>query len=95
MSLGHLQSIPVDTHIYQIASRLYLPKLAKQKTVTDRIYNEIGDHFRNLYGPYAGWAHTILFCADLKKFQKDEPTVRNKQANSNGNKKNVKKLKLN
>lgn len=71
MSLGHLQSIPVDTHIYQIAARLYMPKLGKQKTVTEKIYNEIGDHFRNLYGPLAGWAHTVLFCADLKKFQGD------------------------
>jgi len=69
MSLGHLQAIPVDTHMYQIASRLYLHKLPKQKTVTDKVYNEIGDHFRNLYGPLAGWAHTVLFCADLKKFK--------------------------
>ncbi|XP_030763517.1 N-glycosylase/DNA lyase [Sitophilus oryzae] len=69
MSLGHLEAIPVDTHIYQIAARLYMPKLAKQKTVTEKIYNEIGDHFRGLYGHLAGWAHTVLFCADLKKFQ--------------------------
>lgn len=59
MSLGHLQAIPVDTHIYQIAARLYMPKLAKLKTVTEKIYNEIGDHFRDLYGPLAGWAHTV------------------------------------
>ncbi|KAF7267559.1 hypothetical protein GWI33_019228 [Rhynchophorus ferrugineus] len=72
MSLGHLDAIPVDTHIYQIAARLYMPELKKQKTVTDKIYNEIGEYFRNLYGPLAGWAHTILFCADLKKFQNTE-----------------------
>lgn len=61
MSLGHLQAIPVDTHIFQIASRLYMPHLAKQKSVTDKIYNEIGDYFRELYGPLAGWAHTVTF----------------------------------
>lgn len=61
MSLGHLESIPVDTHIYQIAARCYMPRLPKQKTVTEKIYNEIGDHFRNLYGPLAGWAHTVSF----------------------------------
>ncbi|KAL1512857.1 hypothetical protein ABEB36_002370 [Hypothenemus hampei] len=72
MSLGHLQAIPVDTHIYQIATRWYMPKLAKQKTVTEKIYNEIGDYFRTLYGPLAGWAHTVLFCADLKKFQENQ-----------------------
>ncbi|KAJ8925594.1 hypothetical protein NQ315_009434 [Exocentrus adspersus] len=69
MSLGHLDAIPVDTHIYQIAKKLYLPKLPDNKTVNEKVYNEIGDHFRNLYGPLAGWAHTVLFCADLKKFQ--------------------------
>lgn len=67
MSLGHLQSIPVDTHIYQIASRFYMPKLAKQKTVTTKIYNEIGDHFRSLYGPLAGWAHTVRMKCYKKK----------------------------
>ncbi|XP_018328923.1 N-glycosylase/DNA lyase [Agrilus planipennis] len=69
MSFGHLQALPVDTHVYQIAAKYYLPKLAKQKTITDKLYNEIGDYFRNLYGPLAGWAQTVLFCADLKKFQ--------------------------
>lgn len=59
MSLGHLQSIPIDTHVYQIAARNYLKHLGKQKTVTEKIYNEIGDYFRNLYGPLAGWAHTV------------------------------------
>lgn len=74
MSLGHLQALPVDTHVFQIASRLYLPKLKSAKSVTDKIYNEIGDHFRELYGPLGGWAHTVLFCADLKKFQDGEST---------------------
>lgn len=72
MSLRHLQSIPVDTHVYQIARKFYMHSLPKRKTVTTKIYKDIGDHFRELYGPLAGWAHTVLFCADLKKFQNDE-----------------------
>ncbi|XP_069690004.1 N-glycosylase/DNA lyase isoform X2 [Periplaneta americana] len=75
MSLGHLEAIPVDTHIYQVAVQRYLPHLKGRKTITDKIYNEIGDHFRSLYGLLAGWAHTILFCADLKMFQ-DSPVKR-------------------
>jgi N-glycosylase/DNA lyase len=59
MSLGHLEAIPVDTHIYQVAAQRYLPHLRSRKTVTDKIYNEIGDHFRALYGSLAGWAHTV------------------------------------
>ncbi|XP_017778900.1 PREDICTED: N-glycosylase/DNA lyase [Nicrophorus vespilloides] len=69
MSLGHLQAIPVDTHVYQIAVRDYMPQLKQQKALTDKMYKQIGEHFRNLYGPLAGWAHTVLFCADLKKFK--------------------------
>ncbi|XP_044745866.1 N-glycosylase/DNA lyase [Coccinella septempunctata] len=69
MSLGHLGALPVDTHVYQIAAKFYMPHIRNKKTVTKKMYDEIGDHFRKLYGPLAGWAHTVLFCADLKKFQ--------------------------
>ena len=61
MSLDHLQSIPVDTHVYQIARKFYMPNLPKRKAVTAKIYKDIGDHFRELYGPKAGWAHTVRF----------------------------------
>uniref|UniRef100_A0A6A7G512 N-glycosylase/DNA lyase n=1 Tax=Hirondellea gigas TaxID=1518452 RepID=A0A6A7G512_9CRUS len=68
MSLDHLGSIPVDTHVFQIAARDYLPELRTCKTVTAKVYAKISEHFRHLYGPYAGWAHSVLFSADLKKF---------------------------
>lgn len=59
MSLGHMESVPVDTHIFKVASDIYLPHLKKYKNMTDKIYNEIGDHFRSLHGEYAGWANTV------------------------------------
>nr|CAD7265381.1 unnamed protein product [Timema shepardi] len=59
MSLGHLDAIPVDTHIYQVASQRYLPHLKNYKSVTNKVYNEIGEYFRDLYEKYAGWAHTV------------------------------------
>lgn len=63
MSLGHLCAVPVDTHVFQIASSpCYLPHLKKSKSVTKKIYNEIGDYFRDLYGPLAGWAQTVRSC---------------------------------
>ncbi|XP_059052943.1 N-glycosylase/DNA lyase [Achroia grisella] len=71
MSLSHLEAVPVDTHVYQIAAQNYLPHLRGKKSVTEKMYVEIGDHFRKLYGDMAGWAHTVLFCADLKKFQQN------------------------
>lgn len=72
MSLNHLEALPVDTHVYQIAAQNYLPHLKGKKNVTEKMYSEIGDHFRMLYGDMAGWAHTVLFCADLKKFQQND-----------------------
>ncbi|XP_060536663.1 N-glycosylase/DNA lyase isoform X2 [Cylas formicarius] len=89
MSLGHLEAIPVDTHIFQIAASLYMPELATQKTVTQKIYNAIGDHFRELYGPLAGWAHTVLFCADLKKFHIPKSTLGCQETKKNKRQKSV------
>lgn len=69
MSMDQASAVPVDTHMFQIAAKNYMPHLKKYKSVTDKVYLEIGDHFRNLYGPHAGWAHSVLFSADLKHLQ--------------------------
>lgn len=93
MSLNHLDAIPVDTHVFQIAKKHYLPDLKSTKTVTAKTYEEIGNTFRKIYGPYsgktlspfnlyqfllkhfAGWAQTVLFCADLKQFHLPERNI--------------------
>lgn len=70
MSLDKSEAVPIDTHVWQIAKRDY--KYAPgngQKSITDKLHRDIGDFFRKLWGPYAGWAQSVLFCADLKKFQ--------------------------
>ncbi|KAL5275526.1 OGG1 family protein [Megaselia abdita] len=75
MSLGHLQAVPIDTHIFQIAQKHYMPEaLSKIKSVTPKIYDDISDKFRDVYGEYAGWAQTILFCAQLSRFKEKEDT---------------------
>ena len=33
------------------------------------LYDQIKSYFIELWGPYAGWAHSVLFTADLKAFQ--------------------------
>jgi hypothetical protein len=43
-------------------------KRAKPKTLTPRIYAAINTHFATVFGPFAGWAHSVLFAADLPAF---------------------------
>lgn len=57
MSLNHLDAVPVDTHVFQLA-RNYLPNLKLHKSISSKVYNEIGDKFRMLYRPYAGKTQT-------------------------------------
>ena len=45
MSLDKAGAIPVDTHVWQIANRDYMPKLKTTKSLTDKIYGEIGKTF--------------------------------------------------
>ncbi|KAF4123491.1 N-glycosylase/DNA lyase [Geosmithia morbida] len=74
MGLGWGESVPVDTHVWQIAQRDY--KFGKKsKTFNKVMYDAVGDHFRALWGEYAGWAHSVLFTADLRQFA-DRPAVK-------------------
>jgi N-glycosylase/DNA lyase len=68
-SLDQAGAIPVDTHVYQIAAKNYLKHLKGKKSVTPKMYLEIGEFFRNRFGEKAGWAHSVLFAADLKMFK--------------------------
>ncbi|KAI9253894.1 DNA glycosylase [Phascolomyces articulosus] len=83
MSLDHPEAIPVDTHVWQIALRDYGFGNKKGKTLTTRLYDEVGDHFRQLFGDYSGWAHSVLFTADLRAF---EDRLRDVKKEDNDNK---------
>ncbi|KAF1359456.1 DNA glycosylase [Lizonia empirigonia] len=66
--LGWLESVPVDTHVWQIAQRDYKFGKGKHSSLTAATYVAIGNLFRELWGKEAGWAHSVLFTADLKAF---------------------------
>lgn len=69
MGLGWGEAVPVDTHVWQIAMRDYkFGGKAKNKTLTKAMYDAVGEHFRELWGEQAGWAHSVLFTADLRTF---------------------------
>lgn len=77
MGLGWGEAVPVDTHVWQIAQRDYKFGKTKTKTFNKAMYDAVGDHFRELWGKYAGWAHSVLFTADLKTFS--ERTVKKEE----------------
>ncbi|KAK4127068.1 DNA glycosylase [Parathielavia appendiculata] len=69
MGLGWGEAVPVDTHVWQIAQRDYhFSTKTKTKTFTKVMYNSVGDHFRSIWGPQAGWAQSVLFTSNLKAF---------------------------
>ncbi|KAJ4407104.1 8-oxoguanine glycosylase ogg1 [Gnomoniopsis sp. IMI 355080] len=69
MGLGWGEAVPVDTHVWQIAMRDYkFGGKTKNKSLTKAMYDAVGDHFRELWGDQAGWAHSVLFTADLRTF---------------------------
>ncbi|CAK7271923.1 8-oxoguanine glycosylase ogg1 [Sporothrix epigloea] len=68
MGLGWGEAVPVDTHVWQIAVRDYKFKKIASKTFSKAVHDMVGDHFRSLWGPYAGWAQSVLFTANLKAF---------------------------
>lgn len=67
-SLDKHSSIPVDTHVWQIAVRKYTPHL-RGKSLTPKLHGEVQSAFINRFGPYAGWAHNTLFIFELKSVQ--------------------------
>lgn len=66
--LGWGEAVPVDTHVWQIAQRDYGFGKGKHKSLTKATYEAVANHFRNLWGKEAGWAHSVLFTADLRDF---------------------------
>ncbi|MCJ1287363.1 8-oxoguanine glycosylase ogg1 [Xylographa opegraphella] len=68
MGLGWEEAVPVDTHVWQIAQRDYNFGKGKHRSLTKATYDAVGDHFRTLWGKEAGWAHSVLFTADLRAF---------------------------
>ncbi|KAJ7959160.1 Proteasome subunit beta [Quillaja saponaria] len=63
-SLDQHDAIPVDTHVWKIATRYLLPELAGSRS-TPKLCTHVAEAFVSRYGKYAGWAQTLLFIAEL------------------------------
>ncbi|XP_043704753.1 N-glycosylase/DNA lyase OGG1 isoform X2 [Telopea speciosissima] len=63
-SLDQHHAIPVDTHVWQIATRYLIPELAGVR-FTPKHFTRVAEAFVSKFGKYAGWAQTLLFIAEL------------------------------
>ncbi|KAJ0976940.1 hypothetical protein J5N97_012414 [Dioscorea zingiberensis] len=63
-SLDQHHAIPVDTHVWQIATRYLMPELAG-KSLTPKLCSCVADAFVAKFGKYAGWAQNVLFIGEL------------------------------
>ena len=84
--LGQPEVIPVDTHVHQIAMKHYGFRgvSGNKQAMSPKLYNAISERLYEVWGDYAGWAHSVrlmhqlkehavyclqvLFTADLKAF---------------------------
>jgi N-glycosylase/DNA lyase len=66
--------VPVDTHVYQIATKHYgmkSPTSGKKVNMTQKLYEEVNSKFLSIWGDYAGWAHTVRrSCSQCHVFDK-------------------------
>lgn len=70
-SLKQSEAIPVDVHVWNIACRDYDPEgeLRIVKSLTPTVYRQVEEIFRSKFTTKAGWAHSLLFVAELPSFR--------------------------
>ncbi len=65
MGLGHLEAVPVDTHMLQVTVRDY--GLEVPHSLTDKTYSLISEHYRAVFGIRAGWAQAVFFASEIQE----------------------------
>ncbi|KIO26234.1 hypothetical protein M407DRAFT_74793, partial [Tulasnella calospora MUT 4182] len=68
MSLDKASIVPVDTHVYQIAVKHYGLRAPLKGNMTPVLYAQVAQKLAGVWGDYAGWAHSVMFTADLRSF---------------------------
>ena len=60
------ESVPVDTHIWQVLTRLYFPDWIGS-SLTDSKYEAIAGHLQDRFGVLAGVAHQFFFVDNMER----------------------------
>ncbi|QDZ19581.1 DNA glycosylase [Chloropicon primus] len=72
-SLDKFEAIPVDTHVWRLVCTHYRPDLQEKKSVTPRLMDIAERALIDVFGSHAGWAHNVLFLAELAQLKKRLP----------------------
>jgi N-glycosylase/DNA lyase len=74
-SLKQCNAIPVDVHVWSIARRDYDEEglLQNAKSLSPKMYHQVGKVFRSRFPRKSGWAHSLLFVAELPSFRSALP----------------------
>lgn len=66
--LGFGEAVPVDTHIWQLACKLYFPEWAGV-AITGKRYDAVAETLRGRLGSLSGMAHQYLFVDNLQNWR--------------------------
>ena len=66
--------IPVDTHVHQIAVKHYGMSTKSKMTMSPKLYDEVNNRLAAVWGPYAGWAHSVR-CSIYSEVSDLNPTA--------------------
>ena len=71
MAFKSPSTVPIDTHMLKIAIRDYKFPKPKTKSLTEKTYFNVAKLYKDKFGLYAGWTHSVLFAKELKQFKGD------------------------
>ncbi|KAK0543771.1 8-oxoguanine glycosylase ogg1 [Tilletia horrida] len=79
MSLDQPSSIPVDRHVFSFAEKYYGMRGASNRG--HKGYEDVAKKLREVWGPgWSGWAHSVLFTAQLRSFASyEQPSLVKKE----------------
>lgn len=93
-SLQQKESIPVDVHVWDMACRDYGFNATTVKSLTPTVYRAVGNLFRDRFSTHSGWAHSLLFVAELPSFRPVLPSDILKEMESFSKKRGAEKKAL-
>ncbi|GAA5848339.1 hypothetical protein JCM8547_004482 [Rhodosporidiobolus lusitaniae] len=72
--LGWSETVPVDTHVFQIAIRDYSFPSSRQTSLTPALHDRVASHLSSRWGAHAGWTQQVLFLAKINETGSSSPS---------------------